>query len=72
MIYSNQKKSDNDFRSSKDDNHIDIFYKLYIFDIRYQKNLESAQKIKIEFKISETVQAGIYGCALVLTNNWLA
>ena len=36
--------SDNDFRSSNDDNHIG--YNLYVFDIRYQKNFESAQPIE--------------------------
>ena len=35
--------SDNDFRSSNDDN--DIGYSLYVFDIRYQINLENAQPI---------------------------
>ena len=39
--------SDNDFRSSNNGN--DIGYNLYVFDIRYQKNLESAQPIKIEY-----------------------
>ena len=58
--------SDQDFRSSNDDN--DIGYKIYVFDIRYQKNLESAQKINVEFKFSENVPAGTYGCALVLRN----
>ena len=56
--------SDNDFGSSN--NGKDIGYNLYVFDIRYQKNLESAQPIKVEF--SENVPAGVYGYALVLTN----
>ena len=54
--------SDNDFRSSNDG--IDIGYNLYVFDIRYQKKLEFAQAIKVEFKVSD----GIYGYDLVLTN----
>ena len=58
--------SDNDFRSSNDGHNIG--YNLYIFDIRYQKNFESAQPIKIEFKFGGVVPAGIYGYALVLTN----
>ena len=36
--------SDTDFRSS--DNNNDIGYNLYVFDMRYQKNLESAQSKK--------------------------
>ena len=56
----------NDFRSSNDGNNIG--YNLYVFDVRYQKNLESAQPVKVEIKYSENVPAGIYGYALVLTN----
>ena len=58
--------SDNDFRSSNDGHNIG--YNLYVFDIRYQKNFESAQPIKVEFKFDGVVPAGIYGYALVLTN----
>ena len=58
--------SDNDFRSSNNNN--DIGYNLYVFDIRYQKNFENAQPIKVEFKFDGVVPAGIYGYALVLTN----
>ena len=58
--------SDNDFRSSNNIN--DIRYNLYVFDIRYQKSLEKAQPIKVEFKFSENVPAGIYRYALVLKN----
>ena len=54
-----------DFRSTN--NGDDIGYNLYVFDIRYQKNLKSAQPIKIEFKFSEKIPAGIYGYTLVLT-----
>ena len=57
--------SDNDFRSSSDDN--DINYNLYLFDIKYQKNLESSQSVKVEFKFDGVVPAGVYGYALVLT-----
>ena len=59
--------SDNDFRSFNDDNDIgcnsDVFY------LGYQKTLESAEPIKIEFKFSENVPTEIYCFALVLTNN---
>ena len=58
--------SEQDFRSSNDDN--DIGYNIYAFDIRYQKNFESSQPIKVEYKIDGVVPAGIYGYALVLTN----
>ena len=58
--------SDNDFRSSNDGNN--IRYKIYAFDIRYQKNFESSQPIKVEFKFDGAIPAGIYGYALVLTN----
>ena len=58
--------SDNDFRSSNDGN--DTGYILYVFDIRYQKKFGSAQPIKVEFKFSGNVDAGIYGYVLVLTN----
>ena len=33
-----------------------------------EKNLESAQPIKVKFKFDRVVPVGIYGCALVLTN----
>ena len=59
-------RSDNDFRSSNNNN--DIGYNLYVFDIRYQKNLENAQPIKVEFKFDGVLPAGICGYALVLTN----
>ena len=58
-------RSDNDFRSSIDgDNN---GYNLYVFDIRYQKNLESAQLRKVEFKFDGIVPAVVYGYALVIT-----
>ena len=58
--------SDHDFRSSNDGN--EIGYNIYAFDIRYQKNFENAQPVKVEFKFSEGILGGIYGYALVLTN----
>ena len=58
--------SDNNFRSSNNVN--DIGYKFYVFDISYQKNLESAQPIQVECIFSEHVYAGIHCYALVLTN----
>ena len=58
--------SEDDFRSSNEANNIG--YNIYAFDIRYQKNFENAQPVKIEFKFSENIAAGIYGYALVLTN----
>ena len=58
--------SEHCFRSSKDDN--DIGYNIYVFDIGYQKNLESAQTIKVVFKFSENFPAGINGFALFLMN----
>ena len=58
--------SDRDFRSSNNNN--DIGYNLYVFDIRYQKDFENSQPIKVEFKFDGIVPAGIYGYALVLTN----
>ena len=54
------------FRSSNDGNNIG--YNLYVFDIRYQKNFESAQTIEVEFRFEGFVPAGIYGYAPVLTN----
>ena len=56
----------NDFRSSNNNN--DFAYNSYVFDIRYQKNLESAQPFKIEIKFYDNIPGGIYGYALMLTN----
>ena len=58
--------SEHDFRSSNDGNNIG--YNIYAFDIRYQKNFESSQPIKVEYKFDGVVPAGIYDYALVLTN----
>ena len=45
-----------------------IMDKNYVFDIRYQKKLQSAQPIKADFKFSEKIPAGTYGYALVFAN----
>ena len=58
--------SEDDFRSSNVDN--DIGYNIYAFDVRYQKNFESSQPVKVEFKFDGVIPAGIYDYALVLTN----
>ena len=58
--------TEDDFRSSKEGNNIG--YNIYAFDIRYQKNFENAQPVKVEFNFSENINAGKYGYALVLTN----
>ena len=58
--------SEDDFRSSNESNNVG--YNIYAFDIRYQKNFENSQPVKVEFKFSENIAAGIYGYALVLTN----
>ena len=58
--------SEDDFRSSNEVNNIG--YNIYAFDIRYKKNFENSQPVKVEFIFSENIPAGIYGYALVLTN----
>ena len=58
--------TEDDFRSSNEGNNIG--YKIYAFDIRYQKNFENSQPVKVEFKFSENIPGGIYGYALVLKN----
>ena len=65
-----QHISEHDFRSSNDGNNIG--YKIYAFDIRYQKNFGSSRPIKCEFKFDGVVPAGIYGYALVLTNRLIS
>ena len=62
--------TEDDFRSSNEGNNIG--YIIYAFDIRYQKNFENAQPVKVEFKFSENITAGIYGYALVLTNKLIS
>ena len=58
--------TEDDFRSSNDGD--DVGYNVHIFDLRYQKNFEGGQLVKVEFKLDGVVPAGIYGYALVLTN----
>ena len=60
--------TEDDFRSCNEGNNIG--YNIYAFDIRYQKNFETAQPVKVEFKFSENVPARIYG--LVLTNRLIS
>ena len=49
--------SDDDFRSSNDGNNIG--YNIHAFDKRYQKNFESSQPKKVEFKFDGVIPAGI-------------
>ena len=58
--------SEDDFKSDNSGNNIG--YNIHVFDIRYQKNYQSGQSVKIEFKLDKVVPAGVYGYALVLTN----
>ena len=58
--------TEDDFISSNEGNNIG--YNIYAFDIRYQKNFENAQPVKVEFRFSENIPGGIYGYALILTN----
>ena len=58
--------SEDDYRS--DNNGNIIGNNIHVFDIRYQKNYQSGQSVKIEFKLDKKVPAGVYGYALVLTN----
>ena len=64
--------SDNDYRSTNINNAGEyddcVGFTFYVFDVQYQKELESAQPIKVEFKVSEKIPAGIYGFSPVLTN----
>ena len=62
--------SEHDFRSSNYGNNIG--YNIYAFDIRYQKDFESSQPIKVELKFDGVIPAGIYGYALVLTNKLIS
>ena len=58
--------SEDDFRS--DNNGNNIGYKIHVFDIRYQKDYQSGQSVKVEFKLDKIVPSGVYGYGLVLTN----
>ena len=61
--------SENDFGlSNVGEGGNEIGYNIHAFDIRYQKNFESGQSVKVEFKLNGVISAGIYGYALVLTN----
>ena len=62
--------SDKGFRSTNNGNNFGD--NLYVFDLRYQKNFESAQPIRVEFKFDGVIPAGIYGYALVLTNKLIS
>ena len=50
--------TEDDLRSSFDGDAIG--YNIHAFDVRYQKNFESAQTIKIEFKFGGVIPDGIY------------
>ena len=65
-----QYVSKHDFRSSNDGNNFG--FNIYAFDIRYQKNFESSQPIKVEFKFDGVVPGGIDAYGLVLTNKLLS
>ena len=62
--------SDDHFRSTNDGNIVG--HSLGVFDIKYQKNFESVQPIKVEFKFDGVVPAGVYGYALVSTNRFIS
>ena len=51
--------SEDDFRSSNEGNNIG--YNIYSVDIRYKKNFENSQPVKVEIKFSENIDAGVYG-----------
>ena len=46
----------------------DVGNKLYVFDIRYQKNYTASQPIKVEFKFDGVVPNNVNGYTLALTN----
>ena len=58
--------SEDDFRS--DNNGNNIGYNIHVFDIRYQKDYQSGQSVKVEFKLDKIVPAGVCCYALVSTN----
>ena len=62
--------SEDDFRSSNDGDNIG--FNIHCFDVRYQKNFESGQSVKGEFKFDGVIPAGIYGYAVVLTNRLIS
>ena len=63
--------SEQDFRSSNV-RATDVGYKLYVFDIRYQKNFKNSQPIKVEFEFDGLVPNDINGYALVLTKRLIS
>ena len=63
-------KSEDDFRSSNDGDTLG--YNIHAFDIRYQKNFESGQPVKVEFIFDGVVPGGIHGYDLVLTNRLMS
>ena len=62
--------SEDDFRSSNDGDNIG--FNIHCFDVRYQKNYESGQSVKVEFNFDGVIPARIYGYALVLTNRLIS
>ena len=58
--------SEDDFRS--DNNGNNIGYNIHDFEIRYHKNYQSGQSVKVEIELDKIVLAGVYEYALVLTN----
>ena len=62
--------TEDDYRSSNDGDNIG--YNVHVFDMRYQKNSETGQSVKVEFKVDKVIPAGIYGYALVLTNSLIS
>ena len=62
--------TEDDYRSSNDGDNIG--YNIHCFDIRYEKNDESGQSVKVEFKFDGVVPGRIYGYALVLTNRLIS
>ena len=59
--------SEEDFRISNV-RAADVGYRLYVFDIRYQKNYTASQPIEVEFKFDGVVPDNVNGYASVLTN----
>ena len=62
--------SEHNFKSSNNGNNIG--YNIYAFDRRYQKDFESSQPIKVEFKFDGVDPTDIDGYALVLTNKLIS
>ena len=58
--------------SNVGDDGNEIGYNIHSFDIRYQKNFESGQSVKVEFKLDGLVPARTYGYALVLTKRFVS